>query len=130
MNQDISLHWVDAVGHAPVLPPWAAGFWQCKNRYANQSQLLQVLSLLLSPLLFFFLLLPSSSSFLLLPSSSSSSSFFLPLLSCLVSSLLYSCNDLIEFSPKVANGYYSRGINVSVIVIDYMHWPLMGDWEF
>ncbi len=35
-------HYVDATGHAPVLPAWAAGFWQCKLRYASQEELLAV----------------------------------------------------------------------------------------
>ena len=29
-----------------------------------------------------------------------------------------------------AAGFASRGINVSVIVIDYNHWPRMGDFKF
>jgi alpha-D-xyloside xylohydrolase len=32
----------DAVGHAPPLPEWAAGFWQCKLRYKTQDELLDV----------------------------------------------------------------------------------------
>lgn len=32
----------DAVGHAAPLPRYVAGFWQCKNRYRNQTQLLDV----------------------------------------------------------------------------------------
>jgi alpha-D-xyloside xylohydrolase len=32
----------DAVGHAPMLPEWAAGFWQCKLRYKTQDELLNV----------------------------------------------------------------------------------------
>jgi alpha-D-xyloside xylohydrolase len=34
--------YADATGHAPVYPHWASGFWQCKLRYANQSQVLDV----------------------------------------------------------------------------------------
>ena len=34
--------YVDVTGHAPKLPFWATGFWQCKNRYRNQSQVLDV----------------------------------------------------------------------------------------
>eukprot|EP00658_Telonema_sp_P-2_P014873 TRINITY_DN1567_c0_g1_i21.p1 TRINITY_DN1567_c0_g1~~TRINITY_DN1567_c0_g1_i21.p1 ORF type:complete len:694 (+),score=84.24 TRINITY_DN1567_c0_g1_i21:184-2265(+) len=34
--------YADATGHAPVYPEWASGFWQCKNRYHNQSQILDV----------------------------------------------------------------------------------------
>jgi len=35
-------HYVDATGHAPMLPDWAAGFWQCKLRYITQDELLSV----------------------------------------------------------------------------------------
>ena len=34
--------YVDATGHAPMLPEWAAGFWQCKLRYTSQDELLSV----------------------------------------------------------------------------------------
>ena len=34
--------YVDATGHAPMLPEWAAGFWQCKLRYVTQDELLSV----------------------------------------------------------------------------------------
>ena len=34
--------YVDAVGHAPQMPYYATGFIQCKDRYRNQSQLLDV----------------------------------------------------------------------------------------
>ena len=36
--------YADATGHAPVYPNWASGFWQCKLRYANQSQVLDVVN--------------------------------------------------------------------------------------
>ena len=39
---DIMAHYADVTGHAPVLPAWAAGFWQCKLRYASQEELLEV----------------------------------------------------------------------------------------
>ena len=39
---EIVQHYVDAVGHAPLLPEWAAGFWQCKLRYRAQEELLEV----------------------------------------------------------------------------------------
>ena len=29
-----------------------------------------------------------------------------------------------------ARGFHDRGVNVSVIVIDYMHWVHMGDFSF
>lgn len=34
--------YADATGHAPVLPAWASGFWQCKLRYRTQDELLRV----------------------------------------------------------------------------------------
>ena len=38
----IMANYADATGHAPVLPEWAAGFWQCKLRYLTQHDLLEV----------------------------------------------------------------------------------------
>jgi alpha-D-xyloside xylohydrolase len=38
----IMKHYVDATGHVPLLPEWAAGFWQCKLRYYSQEVLLEV----------------------------------------------------------------------------------------
>ena len=35
-------NYADATGHPPVLPEWAAGFWQCKLRYRTQDELLAV----------------------------------------------------------------------------------------
>src|SRR5262249_25963035 len=32
--------YADLTGHAPMLPEWAAGFWQCKLRYKTQDELL------------------------------------------------------------------------------------------
>lgn len=32
----------DATGHAPDIPGWALGFWQCKLRYRTQEELLSV----------------------------------------------------------------------------------------
>ena len=34
--------YADLTGHPPVLPEWAAGFWQCKLRYRTQDELLAV----------------------------------------------------------------------------------------
>src|SRR5581483_404230 len=34
--------YADATGHAPVLPEWAAGFWQSKLRYRTQDELVAV----------------------------------------------------------------------------------------
>jgi alpha-D-xyloside xylohydrolase len=62
---------VDAVGHAPLLPSYAAGYWHSKNRYESSSQLLDA-----------------------------------------------------------ARGFRDRGINVSVIVVDFHHWVHMGDFSF
>ena len=31
---------------------------------------------------------------------------------------------------EVARGYVDRGLPISTIVIDWHHWPNMGDWEF
>ncbi|MCC7145754.1 MAG: hypothetical protein IT443_04855 [Phycisphaeraceae bacterium] len=63
--------YADATGHAPPLPEFAAGFWQCKLRYQTQEELL-----------------------------------------------------------GVAREYKRRGLPLDVIVIDYFHWPVMGDWCF
>ena len=41
-HAEIMAHYADATGHAPVLPAWAASFWQCKLRYASQEELLAV----------------------------------------------------------------------------------------
>lgn len=34
--------YADATGHSPVYPEWTTGFWQCKLRYSNQSQIMDV----------------------------------------------------------------------------------------
>ena len=34
--------YADVTGHVPMLPEWAAGFWQCKLRYRSQEELLEV----------------------------------------------------------------------------------------
>ncbi len=39
---EILEHYVDVTGHAPILPDWALGFWQCKLRYRTQEELLEV----------------------------------------------------------------------------------------
>ncbi len=41
-NAEIMEHYADATGHAPVLPYWASGFWQCKNRYKTQEEFLGI----------------------------------------------------------------------------------------
>jgi len=39
---DLLRGYADATGHAPMLPEWASGFWQCKLRYRTQDELLAV----------------------------------------------------------------------------------------
>jgi len=39
---EIMARYADATGHAPLLPEWAAGFWQCRLRYRTQEELLEV----------------------------------------------------------------------------------------
>ena len=34
--------YTNATGHSPVWPEWASGFWQSKNRYRNQTEILDV----------------------------------------------------------------------------------------
>lgn len=67
----IESQYADATGHAPVMPEWGMGFWQCKLRYWNQEQLLDV-----------------------------------------------------------ARGFKSRNIPLDLIVIDFFHWPHLGDYKF
>jgi alpha-D-xyloside xylohydrolase len=64
-------NYADATGHAPMLPEFAAGFWQCRLRYKTQDELL-----------------------------------------------------------SVAREYKKRGLPLSVIVVDYFHWTMMGDFIF
>ena len=40
--KDIMYRYTEITGRAPVLPEWAAGFWQCKLRYKTQEELLNV----------------------------------------------------------------------------------------
>lgn len=68
---DIERNYADATGHAPRMPEWGMGFWQCKLRYWNQEQLL-----------------------------------------------------------KIARGFKKRSIPIDLIVIDFFHWPHMGDFRF
>ncbi|GAB2971990.1 glycoside hydrolase family 31 protein [Saccharothrix stipae] len=39
---DILARYAEATGHPPVMPEWAAGFWQSKLRYKTQDELLAV----------------------------------------------------------------------------------------
>ena len=68
---EINEKFTAVTGRAPMLPEWAAGFWQCKLRYETQKELLQV-----------------------------------------------------------AREYKRRGLPISVIVIDYFHWTMQGEWKF
>jgi alpha-D-xyloside xylohydrolase len=34
--------YTNATGKSPVWPEWATGFWQSKNRYRNQSEIMAV----------------------------------------------------------------------------------------
>jgi alpha-D-xyloside xylohydrolase len=63
--------YADLTGHAPMLPDWASGFWQCKLRYQTQEEIL-----------------------------------------------------------SVAREYKRRGLPLSVIVVDYFHWPRQGEWTW
>lgn len=64
-------HYADATGHPPVMPEWGLGFWQCKLRYWNQQQVLDI-----------------------------------------------------------AHEFHRRKIPLDLIVIDFFHWPHMGDYRF
>ena len=68
---DISRNYAVATGFAPMMPEHGLGFWQCKLRYWNQQQVLEV-----------------------------------------------------------AREYKRRNLPIDVIVIDYFHWPHMGDFRF
>lgn len=39
---EIMERYADVTGHAPEMPYWATGFWQCKLRYETQQELLEV----------------------------------------------------------------------------------------
>lgn len=68
---EISEAYARATGTSPMMPDYAMGFWQCKLRYRNQQELLEV-----------------------------------------------------------AREYKRRNLPLSVIVIDFFHWPNQGDWMF
>lgn len=67
----IERNYANATGHVPMMPEWGLGFWQCKLRYWNQDQLLEV-----------------------------------------------------------AREFKRRNIPIDLIVIDFFHWPHMGDFRF
>lgn len=68
---EISRGYAQATGFAPMMPDHLMGYWQCKLRYWNQEQVLQV-----------------------------------------------------------AREYKRRGLPIDVIVVDFFHWPKMGDFRF
>ncbi len=39
---DIMAHYAEATGKSPMMPEWAAGFWQCKLRYKTQVEVMEV----------------------------------------------------------------------------------------
>ena len=67
----IMAQYADATGHAPTMPEWGLGYWQCKLRYWNQQQVIDV-----------------------------------------------------------AEEFARRGIPLDLIVVDFFHWPKMGDYRF
>ena len=40
--KDVMTLYADLTGYSPMMPSWAAGFWQCKCRYEKQDTLLKV----------------------------------------------------------------------------------------
>lgn len=71
VTKDILKLYADVTGHAPSMPDFALGFWQCKLRYRTQGELL-----------------------------------------------------------NVAREFKRRDLPLSVIVVDFFHWPTQGDWKF
>lgn len=69
--EEVNEKFTDITGHAPMLPKWAAGFWQSKLRYESQEELMEV-----------------------------------------------------------AREYKRRKLPISVIVIDFFHWTMQGEWKF
>jgi alpha-D-xyloside xylohydrolase len=98
---------VDVMGHAPVMPFYATGFIQCKNRYRNQSQ---VCVCAVVPV---HLAVPEHLSLSAVP--------------VLVNSTVHGADTQVL---DVSREYVARGLPISVIVIDYHHWNNMGDWSF
>jgi alpha-D-xyloside xylohydrolase len=68
---EIEEAYAKATGTVPMMPDYAAGFWQCKLRYQTQEELLEV-----------------------------------------------------------AREYKKRKLPISVIVVDFFHWPYQGEWKF
>ncbi len=69
--QEIIEQYTSVTGRTPPLPSFASGFWQCKLRYKNQEEVL-----------------------------------------------------------NIAREYKKRKLPISVIVIDFFHWTMQGDFEF
>ncbi|MGI6183163.1 MAG: TIM-barrel domain-containing protein [Candidatus Fimadaptatus sp.] len=67
----IEMNYQRATGRPPMMPEFGLGFWQCKLRYWNQQQVLDV-----------------------------------------------------------AREYKRRGLPIDVIVVDFFHWPHLGDFRF
>jgi alpha-D-xyloside xylohydrolase len=68
---EIIATYANVTGKVPMMPDYAMGFWQCKLRYQNQEELLQV-----------------------------------------------------------AREYKKRNLPISVIAVDFFHWPKQGEWKF
>ena len=68
---EIQQAYAQVTGLPPMMPEYGLGFWQCKARYWNQEQVLEV-----------------------------------------------------------ARGYKKRNIPLDVLIIDFFHWPRMGDFRF
>ena len=98
-------NYVDAVGHAPPMPFYATSFIQCKDRCTcmplDPSSDCAARVLLTSPARS-----PRTPPPPLAPDRNQS--------------------QLLD----VARGYVSRGLPISVIVIDWQHWLAQGDWAF
>jgi alpha-glucosidase (family GH31 glycosyl hydrolase) len=101
---DILHSYVDATGHTPMLPDYAAGYWHSKNRYSSQHELLTAAAGIV-----YCTLLYST---------------------VLYCTLLYSYCTLLYSYCTAAEGFHNRSIPVDIIVIDYHHWANMGDWSF
>ncbi|KAK5102347.1 hypothetical protein LTR70_000132 [Exophiala xenobiotica] len=71
VTKEILRLYADVTGHAPQMPEYALGFWQCKLRYRTQEEVL-----------------------------------------------------------AVAREFQRRKLPLSVIVVDFFHWPTQGDWRF
>lgn len=71
VTKEILRLYADVTGHAPMMPDFGLGFWQCKLRYRTQDEIL-----------------------------------------------------------NVAREFQRRKLPLSVLVVDFFHWPMQGDWKF